>query len=304
MDRPSRSTASAKDGLCGARRCARPCWPTECRPDFECQGSDHNTFLDFIHRSAAGAEIYFVANRKDRPELADCTFRVCGRQPELWDPLSGRSQPAVAFKQSTGRTTLPLEFSPHGSLFVVFRQPIAVDAQGSAIRNFPIVRDAVELTGPWSVQFDPQWGGPEQPVVFEKLDDWTARPEDGIKYYSGTATYRKTFDVPPPLAQGTDRVYLNLGTVKSSAAVRLNGRDLGVVWCAPWRVDITDAMQPSHNTLEIDVINLWPNRLIGDQRLPPEQRFTRTNTGQLTHDSPLMPSGLLGPVSIQHALLP
>jgi len=267
------------------------------QPDFECQGSDRDTFLDFIHRTTAGAEIYFVANRKDRQEIADCTFRVCGRQPECWDPITGRTQPAVAFKQSAGRTTLPLEFAPHGSLFVVFRELIATDTSGSAARNFPALRAAQELVGPWTVRFDPKWGGPEQAVAFEKLDDWTARPEAGIKYYSGTATYRKTFDLPSLVTRHLS-LFLDLGKVKDVAQVRLNGKDLGVVWTAPWHVEITDAVKPAGNVLEIDVVNLWPNRLIGDAALPESQRIARTHV-VFRPNQPLLPSGLLGPVTIQ-----
>ncbi|MFH1922554.1 MAG: glycosyl hydrolase [Planctomycetota bacterium] len=245
------------------------------QPDFECQGSQRDTFLDFIHRTADDAEIYFVANRNPRHEIADCTFRVSGKQPELWDPLTGRMQPAVAFKQSAGRTTLPLEFAPHGSLFIVFRKPIATNASGPAARNFPTYRDTQEL------------------------DDWTARSEPGIKYYSGKAIYEKTFDLPQALRQPGQRLHLDLGKVKDVAQLRLNGKDLGVVWTAPWHVEITDAVKPAGNMLEIDVVNLWPNRLIGDAALLPEERLTKTNATAYTKDSPLLPSGLLGPVTLQ-----
>ena len=126
--------------------------------------------------------------------------------------------------------------------------------------------------------------------------DWTKRPEDGIKFYSGTAVYRKTFDAPEvPRGQ---RLYLDLGVVKNLARVRLNGRDLGVVWCAPWRVEITGAVKAKDNQLEIAVANLWPNRLIGDQSLPAAQRLTSTTWNPFAKDSPLLESGLLGPVTL------
>ncbi|MCI0492545.1 MAG: glycosyl transferase family 2, partial [Planctomycetes bacterium] len=150
--------------------------------------------------------------------------------------------------------------------------------------------------GPWEVSFDPQWGGPAQ-VTFDQLDDWSKRPEHGIRYYSGKATYRKTFDFPPPATRESS-VFVDLGTVKNVAAVRLNGRDLGIVWCAPWRVDVTDAIKPKDNALEIGVINLWPNRLIGDADQPPEKRFTKSNVPSFKSDTSLLPSGLLGPVTI------
>jgi (4-O-methyl)-D-glucuronate---lignin esterase len=156
-----------------------------------------------------------------------------------------------------------------------------------------------ELTGPWTVKFDPKWGGPES-VRFDSLVSWPTRPEPGIRYYSGAATYLKTFDAPTAsqLATHPSRLLLDLGRVRELAEVRLNGQPLGVVWAPPFRVDVTDALKPAGNTLEIEVVNFWPNRIIGDAALPPAQRFTRTNIRKLTQDTPLMESGLLGPVRL------
>ena len=165
-------------------------------------------------------------------------------------------------------------------------------------KNFPTLKPLAEIAGPWKVSFDPKWGGPGS-VVFETLEDWTKRPEPGIRYYSGTATYRKAFDLPETSRGRNARIHLDLGRVKNLAAVRLNGKDLGVVWTAPWRVEITEAVKPTGNRLEIDVVNLWPNRLIGDAALPPEKRLTKTNVTTYKKDSPLLPSGLLGPVVLQ-----
>ena len=174
-----------------------------------------------------------------------------------------------------------------------------------------------ELTGSWDVEFESEWfcdgktevGGqkPEAEkvkVVFEKLEDWTKRPEDGIKYYSGTATYRKTFDVKSDVCSPESAVYLDLGEVRDIAAVRLNGKNLGIVWCAPWQVDISGVVRRQGNTLEIDVVNQWPNRLIGDSGLAADKQVAKTtyqmelSNRRLKPDNPLMPSGLLGPVRI------
>ena len=269
------------------------------KPDFEFVSTQKGARLDFIHRSTGDAEIYFVSNQLSCTEKAQCTFRVAGRQPELWDAVTGRTRDAVAFKQTgDGRTTVPLELSPRGSIFVVFRKAIPASRNGSAATNHPAVSAAMEITGPWIVKFDPKWGGPEK-VVFEKLVDWTTRPEEGIRYYSGTATYHKTFDLPKALRQGGKRLYLDLGRLKNVARVRLNGKDLGVVWTAPWRVEITFAVKPTGNTLEVDVVNLWPNRLIGDAKLPAAKRLTKTNVTKFSRGrhKPLE-SGLLGPVTL------
>jgi hypothetical protein len=266
-------------------------------PDFEYRGRDDDTSLDFIHRSTGDSEIYFVTNRKERPEQAECAFRVSDKRPELWDPVTGETRLAQAFKQEGGRTTLPLEFAPYGSFFVIFRQPMARDANGTATRNFPVYTDSQELSGPWTVSFDPKWGGPAK-VEFAEPVSWTNRPEEGIKYYSGTATYHKSFDLPAALRNPRGRIALDLGEMKYVAQVRLNGKDLGVLWTKPFRVEISDAVKPSGNLLEIDIVNLWPNRIIGDAALPPERRFTRTNISYKKDDA-LLESGLLGPVRLQ-----
>ena len=102
-----------------------------------------------------------------------------------------------------------------------------------------------------------------------------------------------------PVRSPNRRIWLDLGVVHEMARVRLNGHDLGVVWCAPWRVDITEAARSEGNRLEIDVANLWPNRLIGDSKLPPEKRLTQTTWSPYRPNSPLLPSGLLGPVTLR-----
>jgi hypothetical protein len=127
---------------------------------------------------------------------------------------------------------------------------------------------------------------------------WTQRPEDGIKYFSGTAIYHKTFDLPQTLQGQGKHLALDLGDVKNLAEVHLNGKNLGILWALPFRVDVTDAVKPTGNSLEVEVVNFWPNRIVGDQSLPPEKRFTRTNIRKLTKDTPLMVSGLLGPVRL------
>ncbi|HPA42113.1 MAG TPA: hypothetical protein PKV69_08885, partial [Candidatus Hydrogenedentes bacterium] len=152
------------------------------------------------------------------------------------------------------------------------------------------------------VSFDPKWGGPEK-VVFEKLEDWSQRPEPGIKHYSGKAVYRTVFDRPSDTAEG--RAFLSLGSVKNMASVRLNGTDLGVAWCMPWRLEIPEGLlRPQGNELEITVANLWINRLIGDSALPKRKRLTWSTLTPFRPDSPLEPSGLLGPVEVMTQKVP
>ena len=260
-------------------------------PDFEADGP-----IRFTHRSDGDVEIYFLANRESRTVETSCLFRVAGKQPELWNPMTGETRVLPQFTFSGGRTTIPMRFEPLESCFVVFRKPAATVATQE--KNFPNLCDAdIPLAGAWAVSFDSKWGGPEK-IRFDSLDDWSQRPEAGIKYYSGKAVYRKSFAMPDGTFTAGKKYFLDLGVVKNLARVRLNGRDLGVAWCFPWRVDVSSAIKTGNNDLEIEVANLWPNRLIGDLSLSPEKRFASTTHNPYKQDSPLLPSGLLGPVTI------
>jgi hypothetical protein len=286
--------------------------------------------LQSIHRrrgtGADAEEIFFVANLARTAGVATAIFPVVGKQPELWDPVWGTTRDLPAFEQDNGSTSLTLNFAAAQSFFVVFRKPARAAGGGSA-SNFPALRTLAEIYGPWTVHFDPAWGGPAT-VEFAALDDWTKRPEPGIRYYSGTATYKKSIQLGPP--ETGKRVYLSLGTVNHLATVTVNGKRLGVVWTAPWSIDITDAAVAGENRIEIAVANVWANRLIGDQQEPddclwqagdpnfhsgyslkefpewflkrqprPSQgRYAFTTWNYFDKDSPLVPSGLLGPVEV------
>jgi hypothetical protein len=265
-------------------------------PDIEFRDVSPAAKLDWIHRRDGDCEIYFVSNQSRVATTAETVFRASGKQPELWNAVTGRIRDLPDWRVDGGRTAVPLEFAPRESYFVVFRKE-AVGGSLKDAENFPELKSVAEIAGPWKVSFDPKWGGPES-AVFETLEDWTKRPKEGIRHYSGTATYRKTFDLPETSRGGNTRIYLDLGRVQNLAAVRLNSKNLGVVWTAPWRVEITDAAKPTGNRLEIDVVNLWPNRLIGDAALPPERRYTKTNVTTYKKNSPLLQSGLLGPVTV------
>ncbi len=266
-------------------------------PDFACAGVSTNGFVDWIHRVTDNSDIYFIANREPTEEHVTCSFRVSGRQPEIWDAVTGEHAPAAVFKMGAGVTQVPLTLPPCGSRFVVFRQASGTPAATAAAGNEPVYTEAAVVKGPWQVAFDPKWGGPEK-ATFDTLQDWTQRPEEGIRHYSGTAVYCCTFEADAALLQSGRRVMLDLGAVQVVAEVSLNGRALGTLWTPPWRVDVTQALKAGPNALEIRVTNLWPNRLIGDAALPQEKRFTETNINPYKPDAPLLPSGLLGPVRL------
>ena len=257
--------------------------------------------IRFTHRSDGDTEIYFLANREPRIVEANCQFRVTGQQPELWNPQTGATRTLPEFTCSAGRTAVPMRLEPLESCFIIFRH--AATTAPSLAKNFPPVSEiSVDLSGEWQLGFDPKWGGPEK-ITFAALDDWSQRPEPAIRFYSGKAVYRKTFDIAADQLPPGRKYFLDLGVVKNLARVRLNGRDLGVVWCSPWRVEVSGAIKTGHNDLQIEVANLWPNRLIGDQALPAEQQFTSTTRNPYKKDSPLLPSGLLGPVTLSSSAM-
>jgi hypothetical protein len=259
-------------------------------------------------------DIYFVSNRSQESTDAVCTFRATGARPELWHPVTGRRRVLPEFAARAGTTSIPLRFEPYESYFIVFNRRVRTEGTAGG-RNFPVYETVANLQGPWEVSFDPAWGGPED-TIFETLEDWTDSEQEGIRYYSGTATYCKSFDRPDAVPTG-ERIYLHLGAVHDMARIRLNGGDLGVVWCAPWQVEITGCLRDKGNQLEIEVANRWINRLIGDEQPAnrdvrtvkwdsgmlkgtsyPAGRYTFTTYRCYKADDPLVPAGLLGPVRI------
>jgi hypothetical protein len=264
-------------------------------PDLESPGP-----LRYTHRTTPTREIYFVANRSDQRVQTHATFRVSRGAPELWDPVTGRIRALAGAEHLGERTRVPLRLEAYESAFVVFPlEPGAVAAPaGEPPSGFPELRTVATVVGPWEVAFEPGLGAPAS-ARFERLEDWTTRPEEGIRDYSGIATYRTRFDLPAAEGEqlGGAR-FLDLGEVQVMARVRLNGVDCGVAWTAPWRVDVTRAARPGSNTLEIEVANLWPNRMIGDAAAP-EAAISQTTYRPYEASDPLMPSGLLGPVTLQ-----
>ena len=314
-------------------------------PDVSWPSSEGPERFRYTHRRTADTDLYFVLNDSERPASTALTLRERGRQPEVWDAVAGTHADAPDFTPSDSGTTVPLQLEPWGSAFVVFRDGRRAPEAGGRNkgRNVPELKKVMAVPGPWEVSFDPKRGGPgntevgdqraegskEGSVIFEKLADWSTHDDPRIRYYSGTATYRRKVvfsDFRPPASDA--RVYLDLGRVCDVAEVRINGQSAGVLWTPPFRVDISRWALSGENVIEVRVANQWVNRLIGDERIPVEYayqvgggKFTEGALQQLpewlgkpdaasqnkrhtfmtwrhyTADSPLLPSGLLGPVT-------
>jgi hypothetical protein len=292
-------------------------------------GSD----IEFIHRHAGSDEIYFLSNQHDAGKTVVAKFRVAGKAPEVWMPDSGKIYRLPDAKTLGQQTEVTLHFGPGESYFIVFRDASKASAVEPApwLRSEKLVQD---LSADWSVSF--QLGKTNLTEPMPKLVSWTELKNESAKYHSGNATYRKTFDWQPNARPGSgagSKLSLHLGAVQVIARVVVNGKDCGIAWKKPYRVDVTEALKPGENTIEITVANLWVNRIIGDQQYPDDIEWTSqtgsTAAGQglacipdwvknkterphperkafygwrwphLTADKKLLPSGLLGPVMIQ-----
>lgn len=251
--------------------------------------------LDWTHRSTVAHEIYFITNQSPTPRSLTLSLRTKEREPELYDPVTDITTKATYWHVEDDRTLMPITLPPHGSLFIKLGRATFVKrvAEGP---NQPEPVKVKKIEAPWLVQFDAQRGGPAQAVTFPFLQDWCLHADTTIRYYAGTAQYTTSFDWKPSPTYG--RIWLDLGEVANLAEVTLNGTHCGVAWTPPYRVNITDAIQEGHNELTVAVTNTWANRLIGDHRLPEAQRITHTTAPFRLQDKPLVPAGLLGPVTI------
>lgn len=262
-------------------------------PDFTYSKPKENTKLLYVHRKTNDAEIYWVNNRNNNAEDLELTFRVAGKVPELWFAESGKSEP-LSYSISGGTTKVKLHLEPHDALFVVFKGETTVSSV-----EIPLLKEKALTTikGPWNLSFQKGRGAPAS-VKVEELSSWSTHVNPGVKYFSGTGTYTKNITASPDWLKKGQELWLNLGDVKNLAEVIVNGKSLGVLWKPPFRLDITKALKVGQNKIEIKVTNLWVNRLIGDAQPGVSNKITYTTMPFYKADSPLLISGLLGPVSI------
>ncbi len=237
--------------------------------------------------------MYWVNSRNDSAQSVEATFRVSGKVPQIWHPETGKTEDA-SYTIVNGMTKVNLALNPNDAVFVVFLAPAT-----KTIVTLPAITEKkiVLIENPWKVAFQPNRGAPAS-ATFNKLTSYTENSDAGIKYFSGTATYTNTINVLRNTIDKGSQVWLDLGDVRNLAEVVVNGKSLGVVWKKPYRVDVINVLKAGENKLEIKVVNLWVNRLIGDAQAGVTNKITYTAMPFYKANAPLQPSGMLGPVKI------
>jgi hypothetical protein len=290
--------------VAGATAAAMPAW-LALSPDFEYKAGDPGARVEYIHKREGGSDFYFLSTQHATAAAALCTFRIGDRRPELWHPDGGRIDAKPNFRLREGRIELPIRFDPYGSVFVVFRTELTREERAAAeMRPAPEAPKEVSLAvipvaGPWQVIFTAGLAAPKT-VTWQELSSWTEQTEEELRHYSGSAVYTTTFNVDRASVSESASLRLDLGAVREIARVFVNGTEAEILWKPPYRADITRLVRFGENRLEVRVVNTWTNRMIGDLARPEAERRTWTNSYlPLQSTSPLMPSGLLGPVKIE-----
>lgn len=258
----------------------------------------HSTPFAWTHRKTRNEDFYFLSNQERSEKDVEVEFRISGKVPEIWDPSTGKIKDAESWRMENGRTILQMHFDPAGSVFVVFRRKANRKdlKEGKQIKPTRVVIP-LNFKGPWTVSFPADPGAP----INARMDSLTSLSDhhiEGIKYFSGTATYRNSFDLSE--LPGSGLFMMDLGEVANLAEVWINDIPVGIAWKPPYRLDISDALEKGENEIMIKVSNTWKNRLIGDAGLPPDERIGWTLAADKWFDpnTQLEESGLLGPLNL------
>jgi len=260
-------------------------------PDFAYSRAPPDAQILYVHRALARGDIYFLNNRRPRVENVEARFRTSGLRPQIWRADTGEIQP-VSYQMEGDVTVVPLKFAAEESFFIVFAQQTPQKNRAIAARE---LTEVATIKGPWNVRFQPGRGAPDS-IRLDTLQSLAQSTDPGVKYFSGEATYTTTFSLPSRASTGKE-IVLDLGQVGDIAEVRVNNQVVGTTWHAPFRLDISRASRAGVNSLEVRVANRWVNRLIGDAQ-PGAQRVTYTTFAPYLPNAPLLPSGLLGPVTV------
>ena len=315
----------------------------EVQPDFIYE-DNNKSLLDFIHYNNGDIDFYFVSNYSSDWISRACGFRQQNKTPEIWDSQSGEIVPVSIYDQDETHVNIPITLPPYGSQMIVFKSGLPksnftgiakidqtiphleytqngvivledTDFQLNRSDQVKWFRNSIErqtLEGSWELTFPEGWGALSN-MFLPELTSWTDSKDEGVKYFSGTCTYKKSFEYNRSSNISDEhRTYLCLGDLSKIGEVWLNGQGLGIAWSKPYRFDVTEVIKPGENQLIVEVANTWSNRLVGDAITG--QDYTHTNirntvlptvgiktSGQSRvpwKDVPLIESGLLGPVTI------
>jgi hypothetical protein len=282
-------------------------------PDFELKGIDNSNWtIDHIHRRTDSEDLYFVSNSSQEKQAFTCIFRVKKNMvPELWDAETGLIQREVDYKKVDNGISIDMVMDPLASRFVVFRknsagknnEGLSYDLQFGFTKDkvSETLPEGIDLTTGWKVRFDSVMGAPES-YHFDKLTSWTDIDLEGIQYYSGKATYNREFIVPGDKLPEETKAFVVFEDIQEMARVYVNGKDCGIVWLPPYKVEITPYLISGTNTMTIEVINTWNNRIVGDMRNPDQKPYTNTNAkSRFSSKSKLLKSGLVGKAEIRFA---
>jgi hypothetical protein len=260
-------------------------------PDFSIGKEDQS--VKFVHRTLKDGEIYWITNLSKETKDITASFRTSGRKPVIWHAEDASTEPA-AYEIADGRTNVKLSLTQHQSVFVMFLDKTEETKSALPEKTSSVI---AEVSGPWKVAFQEKRGAPAE-ATFETLASLTESEDSGIKYFSGAATYTNAFELKKKALKANEVFILDLGDVKDLAEVTVNGKNLGVFWNAPFKVDITSAVKKGTNTIEVKVVNMWHNRLVGDVQPGVTDKVTYTHRQFFEADEPLLPAGLLGPVQV------
>lgn len=247
------------------------------------------------HQKDGDTDIYILSNQDNRALTMDVAFRVTGKQPELWEPVTGVIRKLPAFRQEEKTTVVPMKLDKNECVFVVFREkgePSATTLEA----NYPAPLRTQEATGEWDVVFESAFKTPS-PVRMATLDNLSDNANDSIRYFSGTATY--TTSVNLDRAGRGEHMFMAFDNVGTMAKVYINGKYAGGVWTAPYRLDVTDFVKNGRNDVKVEVVNTWVNRIVGDMNLPESERETYLFVNHLNAKTPLPPSGIIGKVKFE-----
>ncbi|PIF70873.1 glycosyl hydrolase [Flavobacterium sp. 2] len=250
--------------------------------------------LAWTHRKSDTEDIYFISNQKAEKRSFEASFRIAGKIPVWYNPVTDKTSDTAKWMIENDRTIVSITLDANESGFVIFKDEIK-ELLVENYKKSPEFEIVQSLDENWELQFDPAFKGPKEVIKTNKLFDWSNSDNDQIKYYSGTAVYKKEFVWK---GKDTNKIWLDLGEIANIAEVKINGKDCGTLWTFPFKTAISQALKKGKNTIEIKITNTWANRLMGDQKLPKEERLTWTNAAYRLEGEPLLKAGLLGPVTI------